>query len=76
MARPSQDPCIPLLRDLVAIDSVNPTLVPGASGEGAIAAAIAEHMRLLGLDVTVQEVATGTAERDWCARTATIPVRR
>ena len=59
MARPSQDPCILLLRDLVAIDSVNPTLVPGASGEGAIAAAIAEHMRLLGLDVTVQEVAPG-----------------
>ena len=28
MARPSQDPCILLLRDLVAIDSVNPTLVP------------------------------------------------
>ena len=56
MARPSQDPCILLLRDLVAIDSVNPTLVPGARGEGAIAAAIAEHMRVLGLDVTVQEV--------------------
>jgi acetylornithine deacetylase len=59
MARPSQDPCILLLRDLVAIDSVNPTLVPGASGEGAIAAAIAEHMRLLGLEVTVQEVVPG-----------------
>ena len=59
MARPSQDPCILLLRDLVAIDSVNPTLVPGASGEGAIAAAIAEHMRLLGLDVTIQDVAPG-----------------
>ena len=57
MAPPSRDPCIQLLRDLVAIDSVNPTLVPGANGEGTIAAAIADHMRLLGLEVTVQEVA-------------------
>src|SRR5688572_4404811 len=59
MARPSRDPCILLLRDLVAIDSVNPTLVPGASGEGAIAAAIAAHMRQLDLDVIVQDVAPG-----------------
>ncbi len=59
MARPSRDPCILLLRDLVAIDSVNPTLVPGANGEGAIAAAIADHMRQLGLEVTVQDVAPG-----------------
>ena len=50
------DPCIPLLRELVAIDSVNPSLVPGAAGEGAIAAAIAAHMRRIGLDV-IQEVA-------------------
>ena len=34
----SDDPCISLLRELVAIDSVNPSLVPGARGEGAIAA--------------------------------------
>lgn len=59
MARPSRDPCILLLRDLVAIDSVNPTLVPGANGESAIAAAIADHMRQLGLEVTVQDVAPG-----------------
>jgi acetylornithine deacetylase len=55
----TQDPCIALLRDLVAIDSVNPALVPGAAGEGAIAAAIAEHMRRLGLDVALQEAAPG-----------------
>jgi acetylornithine deacetylase/succinyl-diaminopimelate desuccinylase family protein len=53
------DPCISLLRDLIAIDSVNPSLVPGAAGEGQIAAAIATHMRSIGLDVTVQDVAPG-----------------
>jgi acetylornithine deacetylase/succinyl-diaminopimelate desuccinylase family protein len=55
----SRDPCISLLRDLVAIDSVNPSLVPGAAGEGQIAAAIAGHMRRLHLDVSVQDVAPG-----------------
>lgn len=29
------DPAIRLLRDLVAVNSVNPSLVPGAPGEGA-----------------------------------------
>jgi acetylornithine deacetylase len=53
------DPCIRLLRELVAIDSVNPSLVPGAAGEAQIADAIAAHMRALGLDVAVQEVAPG-----------------
>jgi acetylornithine deacetylase len=53
------DPAIALLRDLVAIDSVNPSLVPGAAGEAAIGDAIAAHMRRLGLDVEVQEVAPG-----------------
>jgi acetylornithine deacetylase len=53
------DPCLALLRELVAIDSVNPSLVPGASGEGAIAAALAAHMRGLGLDVETQAVEPG-----------------
>jgi acetylornithine deacetylase len=53
------DPCIRLLRDLVAIDSVNPSLVPGAAGEGAIATAIATHLRAIGLDVHVQDAAPG-----------------
>jgi acetylornithine deacetylase len=48
-----------LLRDLVAINSVNPSLVPGAPGEGEIASAIAEHMRQIGMDVEVEEVAPG-----------------
>ena len=53
------DPCISLLRDLVAIDSVNPSLVSGARGEGAIADALAAHMRSCGLDVTLQEAVPG-----------------
>ncbi len=53
------DPVISLLRDLVAIDSVNPVLVPGAAGEAAVAEAIAAHLRRSHLDVHVQEVAPG-----------------
>lgn len=53
------DPSIRLLRDLVAIDSVNPSLVRGAAGEAEIAAAIARHLRALGLDVHLQDVAPG-----------------
>lgn len=48
-----------LLADLVAIPSVNPRLVPGASGEAAIAAAIAEWLRDAGLDVILEEAAPG-----------------
>ena len=55
----SDDPCISLLRQLVSIDSVNPSLVPGGRGEGEIAAAVARHMRGLGLQVHVEEVETG-----------------
>jgi len=53
------DPSISLLRHLVSIDSVNPSLVAGAGGEGAIAAVVAEHMRRIGLAVEMQEVAAG-----------------
>lgn len=53
------DPCITLLSDLVAIDSVNPSLVQGGPGESRIAAFIAEYFRGLGLDVHLQDVAPG-----------------
>jgi acetylornithine deacetylase len=53
------DPAIKLLRDLVAIDSVNPSLVAGAAGEGQIATAVADHLRRIGLDVEMQEVVPG-----------------
>jgi len=53
------DRAIALLRDLVAIDSVNPSLVPGAAGEGAIAEAIRSELRRIGLDVEMQDAAPG-----------------
>jgi acetylornithine deacetylase len=53
------DPAIKLLRDLVAVNSVNPTLVPGAAGEGEIADLVAAEMRRSGLDVTIESVAPG-----------------
>ena len=53
------DPTLKLLRDLVAIDSINPSLVPGAAGEGAVAQAVAAEMRGFGLDVVVEDVGPG-----------------
>ena len=53
------DPCISLLRELVSIDSVNPSLVPGGAGEGQVAAAVAAYMRRCGMDVELQEVEPG-----------------
>ena len=48
-----------LLRDLVAIDSVNPDLVPGAKGEAEIAGHCAGWLSRAGLDVELQEAAPG-----------------
>jgi acetylornithine deacetylase len=53
------DPTIRLLEQLVAIDSVNPSLVPGAAGEAAIARALVEVFRGMGLEVDVQQAAVG-----------------
>jgi acetylornithine deacetylase len=53
------DPTIGLLADLVAIDSVNPSLVPGGAGERAIAERIAAFLRGAGLDVRVADAAPG-----------------
>lgn len=50
-----------LLQDLVRINSVNPSLVPGAAGEAAIAAYIADYLRAAGLTVFVDEAAPGRA---------------
>lgn len=50
---------VELLASLVAIDSVNPSLVPGGAGEGAIAARIAAWAREAGLEVEVLEAAPG-----------------
>jgi len=50
---------IPLLEQLVAIDSVNPELVAGGAGEAAIAHFIADWLRAAGLEVIVDEVRPG-----------------
>ena len=59
-----------LLARLVAIDSVNPSLVPGGAGEAEIAAFVAEWSRAAGLEA---EVARGDAagRASWCARAGT-----
>lgn len=48
-----------LLEQLVAIDSVNPDLVPGAGGEAALAGFVADWLERAGLEVEVDEVAPG-----------------
>lgn len=48
-----------LTRDLVAINSVNPSLVPGAPGEAAMADYLAARLRRAGFDVEVQDAAAG-----------------
>jgi len=53
------DPTIALLEELVAIDSVNPSLVPGARGEAEIARRILVECMSLGLTVDVTEIAPG-----------------
>jgi acetylornithine deacetylase len=50
---------LPLLRRLVAANSINPSLVPGAPGERDAAEAAADGMRAAGLDVTLQDAAPG-----------------
>lgn len=46
-----------LLADLVAINSINPDLVPNAPGEAEVARFIADWLERAGLDVQLQEVA-------------------
>jgi acetylornithine deacetylase len=53
------DPAIALLADLVAIESVNPSLVPGGAGEAVIAERIAVELRSCGIDTIVADVAPG-----------------
>jgi acetylornithine deacetylase len=53
------DSAIDFLRDLISIDSINPSLVPGAQGEKQIAEAIAAKLKGGGMDVEVQPVAQG-----------------
>lgn len=48
-----------LLRDLVAIDSVNPTLVPGARGEAAASEFLCSFLRRHGISAELEEAAPG-----------------
>jgi len=50
---------VSLLKDLVKIDSVNPSLVPGAKGESEIAEYISDWMNGLGLKTQLVEVEKG-----------------
>jgi acetylornithine deacetylase len=57
--RPAREEVIELLSALVAIDSINPSLVPGAAGEGEIARFVAGWLDSAGLEVSLREVAPG-----------------
>jgi len=48
-----------LVSQLVAIDSVNPCLVPGGPGEGEMAIFVARWLEAAGLDTSVREAAPG-----------------
>ncbi|HJQ53321.1 MAG TPA: ArgE/DapE family deacylase [Gemmatimonadaceae bacterium] len=58
MAIPRGD-AVALARELIQIDSRNPTLVPGAPGEAVCAQALASTLRDWGFEVRLQEVAPG-----------------
>src|SRR3954451_21164642 len=55
-----RDDIVDLLSRLVAIDSVNPALVPGGAGEGEIAAFVRDWAGAAGLEAGLLE---GTARR-------------
>ena len=50
---------VELLRGLVAIDSINPDLIAGAAGEAELASFVAAWCERAGLEVEVEEAATG-----------------
>src|SRR5688572_28816643 len=54
-----EDPAVALLRDLVAIDSVNPSLTSGARGEAEVARRIAGELESIGLRVEIADAAPG-----------------
>jgi len=54
-----RDELVELVSRLVAIDSVNPSLIPGGAGEGEIAAFVAEWARAAGLEAELLEGTPG-----------------
>jgi len=59
MERPSEQDVSSLLMALVGVDSINPSLVAGATGESGIAEYVAGWLREAGLQVELQEVLPG-----------------
>src|SRR5215475_13036834 len=57
-----------LMERLVSIESVNPTLIPGAPGEAEIGAFVAGWLRERGLEVSVEDVAPGRSNVTAVAR--------
>jgi acetylornithine deacetylase len=57
--RPSERDVVSLLTSLVSIESINPSLVPGTSGESAIADHVARWLSSAGLEVDVQDALPG-----------------
>ncbi|NTU86011.1 MAG: M20/M25/M40 family metallo-hydrolase [Chloroflexales bacterium] len=55
----SLDTLTSLIADLVAIDSINPDLVAGGAGEGAVARFVAGWLEAAGLEVHLDEVLPG-----------------
>ena len=53
------DELVPLLTQLVGIDSVNPSLVPGGVGEAELARFVANWFKRHGIEATLEDVATG-----------------
>jgi len=53
------DATIEFLRDMVAINSVNPSLVPGGAGEAQAADRFSQEVRSFGLDAQLREIAPG-----------------
>src|SRR5579863_7779333 len=58
-ARIHMSEIVELLRQLVAIDSINPDLVPGGAGEEHIARFVAQWFERAGLEVVWDEIAPG-----------------
>ncbi|HLJ67415.1 MAG TPA: ArgE/DapE family deacylase [Chloroflexota bacterium] len=59
VGRPTRTQVVELLSQLVAIDSVNPSLVPGGAGEEDVARFVAGWLRDAGLEVELREVVPG-----------------
>lgn len=55
----SSDHVTKVVRDLVSMESVNPTLVPGGAGEAEIAGYVQDFLKAAGCEARLQEVAPG-----------------